>query len=182
MSHNIRSRRSQGSIDYAYRVAEQAHRGQVRKYTGEPYITHPVEVAELVASVTEDCFMIEAALFHDVIEDTEETYWSLLEKGFYFITVRYVQELSEFSIPSDGNRKVRKALDRRYLARATSQAKTIKLADLICNSKSIIEHGEGFAVVFMKEFEELLEVLVEGDTTLYDQALEIIKNYKEEKK
>lgn len=53
----------------AYRYAEKAHRGQTRK-TGEPYITHPVSVACILAELHLDIPTLLAALLHDVVEDT----------------------------------------------------------------------------------------------------------------
>jgi (p)ppGpp synthase/HD superfamily hydrolase len=58
-----------------YAQAAHAAVGQKRKYTGEPYIVHPAEVAKIVASVpgsTPD--MVAAAWLHDVVEDTACTY------------------------------------------------------------------------------------------------------------
>lgn len=54
----------------AYRYAEQAHAGQTRK-TGEPYITHPISVACILAKLHLDLPTLLAALLHDVVEDTE---------------------------------------------------------------------------------------------------------------
>ena len=56
-------------IERAYLFAKQAHGSQVR-YTGEPYITHPVAVAEVLAQMRMDPPTIMAALLHDVVEDT----------------------------------------------------------------------------------------------------------------
>lgn len=56
----------------AYEYAEAAHRGQTRK-SGEPYILHPVAVAEILAGMQMDVATIEAALLHDVVEDTKVT-------------------------------------------------------------------------------------------------------------
>ncbi|MFT5656622.1 MAG: guanosine-3',5'-bis(diphosphate) 3'-pyrophosphohydrolase, partial [Arenicella sp.] len=53
----------------AFRFAEKAHRGQVRR-TGEHYIHHPIEVADTLAELQMDSRSIIAALLHDVIEDT----------------------------------------------------------------------------------------------------------------
>ncbi|WP_052155196.1 bifunctional (p)ppGpp synthetase/guanosine-3',5'-bis(diphosphate) 3'-pyrophosphohydrolase [Thermus sp. 2.9] len=52
----------------AYLFAEEAHRGQVRK-SGEPYITHPVAVAEILASLRMDADTVAAGLLHDTLED-----------------------------------------------------------------------------------------------------------------
>src|SRR6266540_5883453 len=56
----------------AYEVAEELHRGQVRK-SGEPYITHPLAVATILAELGMDTTTLAAALLHDVVEDTDYT-------------------------------------------------------------------------------------------------------------
>ncbi len=56
-------------IQEAYDFAEQAHHGQVRK-SGEPYILHPVAVADILVDMQMDVLSIIAALLHDVVEDT----------------------------------------------------------------------------------------------------------------
>ncbi|MCM3701573.1 bifunctional (p)ppGpp synthetase/guanosine-3',5'-bis(diphosphate) 3'-pyrophosphohydrolase [Paenibacillus macerans] len=56
-------------IRVAYEFAEQAHHGQVRK-SGEPYILHPLAVADIVVNMQMDALSIIAALLHDVVEDT----------------------------------------------------------------------------------------------------------------
>ena len=55
--------------DEALRFADEAHKGQTRK-SGEPYIVHPILVAAITASVSGDETMVQAALLHDVVEDT----------------------------------------------------------------------------------------------------------------
>ncbi|MGO4300379.1 RelA/SpoT family protein [Leifsonia sp. RAF41] len=59
-------------IERAYTVAERAHRGQKRR-SGEPYITHPVAVAQIIADLGIGAKTIAAALLHDTVEDTEYT-------------------------------------------------------------------------------------------------------------
>ena len=61
------------AIREAYTFAEEAHRGQ-RRQSGEPYITHPLQVAIILAEMRLDFETIQAALLHDTIEDTEVTY------------------------------------------------------------------------------------------------------------
>jgi GTP pyrophosphokinase len=56
-------------VRHAYAVAARWHAGQWRK-SGDPYIAHPVAVAEAAAEVGMDCTMVCAALLHDVLEDT----------------------------------------------------------------------------------------------------------------
>ncbi len=63
-------------IRAAYALASEAHRDQKRK-NGDPYITHPVAVADMLADMGLDPASIMAALLHDVIEDTSYTYEDL---------------------------------------------------------------------------------------------------------
>ena len=57
-------------VERAYVTAEQAHRGQQRR-SGEPYITHPVAVAQILADLGIGPKTLAAALLHDTVEDTE---------------------------------------------------------------------------------------------------------------
>ncbi|TFB76340.1 bifunctional (p)ppGpp synthetase/guanosine-3',5'-bis(diphosphate) 3'-pyrophosphohydrolase [Cryobacterium glaciale] len=59
-------------IERAYTAAERAHDGQLRR-SGEPYITHPVAVAQILADLGIGTKTIAAALLHDTVEDTEYT-------------------------------------------------------------------------------------------------------------
>ncbi|MFC5931492.1 bifunctional (p)ppGpp synthetase/guanosine-3',5'-bis(diphosphate) 3'-pyrophosphohydrolase [Cryobacterium melibiosiphilum] len=59
-------------IERAYAVAERAHEGQMRR-SGEPYITHPVAVAQILADLGIGTKTVSAALLHDTVEDTDYT-------------------------------------------------------------------------------------------------------------
>lgn len=61
-----------GLIERAYTVAERAHEGQKRK-SGEPYITHPIAVAQILADLGIGSKTVAAALLHDTVEDTAYT-------------------------------------------------------------------------------------------------------------
>ncbi|MEM9401105.1 MAG: bifunctional (p)ppGpp synthetase/guanosine-3',5'-bis(diphosphate) 3'-pyrophosphohydrolase [Pseudomonadota bacterium] len=63
----------------AYEYGAEAHEGQMRK-TGEPYITHPVAVAQALADMRLDAQAIEAAILHDVVEDTEVSLDDITER------------------------------------------------------------------------------------------------------
>ena len=56
-------------VHKAYQFAKKSHEGQKRKYSGEPYINHPVEVMQIVSTVPHTEEMLAAALLHDVVED-----------------------------------------------------------------------------------------------------------------
>ena len=179
MTHGIIHNRSQGLIDAAYRFAKIAHGDQKRKYTGESYIIHPVAVAKIVASVTDGCVEIAAALLHDVIEDTDKTYDDIFNAGFRHLVANLVLEVTDVSKPEDGNRAIRKEIDRQHLAKASPSGQTIKLADLIHNTESIVKYDPGFAQVYMREKQLLLEVLTKGDKTLYKHAQKLVFDYME---
>lgn len=163
----------------AYEFAKKAHEGQKRKYTLEPYINHPIEVMQIVSTVPHTEEMLAAALLHDVVEDCG-VISSTIFKEFGLWVGWYVEDLTDVSKPSDGNRVKRKEIDRTHTQQADPNAKTIKLADLISNSRSIVNHDKDFACVYIKEKELLLEVLTESDATLYAQAKQIVEEAKKE--
>ncbi|WP_440616938.1 HD domain-containing protein [Cysteiniphilum sp. 6C5] len=153
--------------------AASKHNGQLRKYTGEPYIVHPRAVKALVGQVDHTEEMLIASLLHDTVEDTDTTL-SEIEASFGKEVAELVYWLTDVSQPDDGNRAIRKALDRAHISKAPPAAKTIKIADLIDNSKSIFQYDKQFGKVYFKEKILLLEVLKEGDQTLLDMAHQII--------
>ena len=166
-------------LQEALEFATKAHEGQLRKYTFEPYINHPIEVMEIVRSVPHTEDMLIAALNHDVFEDCGVKLYDI-KKKFGWQVMAYVNDLSDVSKPEDGNRGTRKELDRKWISESPPESKTIKLADLISNSKSILEHDKEFAKVYIKEKELLLEVLTEADPILYAQAKDIVEKAKKE--
>ena len=176
--HGIYYPKSQGFIDLAYRFAKKAHGHQKRRYTGEPYINHPVAVAKLVMTAEYyDCDMLCAAMLHDTIEDTFITWDDIAASGLAYPVADLVIELSDVSKPEDGNRAARKAMDREYLSKVSDMAKTIKLADLIDNSLDIMKWDSSFTKVYMKEKALLLDVLVGGDEGLMKKATAIVDEY-----
>ena len=154
-----------------FATAAHAAVGQTRKYTGEPYVVHPMEVASLVESVGGTEAMVAAALLHDVLEDTGVTV-DVLEEQFGSEVADLVLWLTDVSKPNDGNRSTRKALDRQHSAAAPAAAQTVKVADLISNTRSIVAHDPGFAKVYLEEKRLLLEVLTRADPTLLTMARE----------
>jgi len=153
----------------AARYATVMHGDQKRKYTGEPYVVHCFEVADWVASVTDDATMIAAALLHDVVEDTPATEADVRQM-FGDRIADLVAWLTDVSKTEHGNRAARKEIDRLHSAVSPADAQTIKLADLCSNTQSIVRHDPGFAVVYLKEKALLLPMLDKGDTRLWEAA------------
>ena len=165
-------------VEKARIFATAAHHGSrhFRKYTGKPYITHPTAVVALVRAVAHTPEMLAAAWLHDTVEDTGVTL-SLVEQEFGHEVADLVEMLTDVSHAHDGLRAHRKAKDREHTAKASPAAKTIKLADLIDNTSSIVKHDPKFAEVYMREKAALLEVLCEGDPSLYAQAKACVDAY-----
>lgn len=155
-----------------FATAAHAAVGQFRKYTGEAYIHHPAMVADIVANVGGTDEMIAAAFLHDVLEDTKVTV-DVLRTEFGDEVANLVLWLTKVGEEHHGNRAARKALDCEYLAMAPAEVHTIKLADLIANTPSIVEHDPKFAKVYVPEKLALLEVLTKGNGDLRNRAYEL---------
>lgn len=170
------------SIAYtAMMIAREAHKDQVRKYTGNPYVDHLAEVAGIVATVTDfdgvlsaEC-LVATAWLHDVVEDCRvmpgDLSDQLINSGHGYTdseqVVRGVMWLSDLE---EGNRATRKRLSRERLAAAPGWVQTIKCADLISNTSSIVKHDPDFAKVYLEEKRLLLEVMTKADRRLWNIA------------
>lgn len=171
----------QGGMDivhkaHVYAMAAHAAVQQKRKYTGEPYIVHPAEVAKIVADVpgsTPD--MVAAAWLHDVIEDTGCTFTDI-HMAFGIDIATLVGWLTDVSKPEDGNRAKRKAIDREHTAQAPAEAQTVKVCDLLSNTKSIVAHDPEFARVYLAEKRELLAVLTKAHPDVLAEAYRVLDN------
>lgn len=146
---------------------------QLRKYTNEPYIVHPTEVVAIVSTVPHTAEMLAAAWLHDVVEDTGVTNEDI-SREFGPQVAELVGWLTDTSTPEDGNRSARKAIDRAHSALAPAEAQTVKLADLISNSRSIVQYDPKFAVTYLEEKRQLLAVMTRGDPTLMAEARKYI--------
>lgn len=175
--YNFSDRKKELAIEAAF-YAQEKHKAQKRKYTGEPYFNHCEEVANIVRTESKswgnDEDVIAAAYLHDVVEDTDATIEDI-KRIFGKRISQLVSEVTDISKPSDGNRKIRKEIDKQHLAAASAAGQTIKLADLISNSKSIAEHDLDFARVYLAEKEKLLEILTKGDRGLFDLAYKTLQ-------
>lgn len=153
-----------------FAIAAHSAIGQVRKYTGEPYYHHCINVADKVRAIPEATpEMVAAAYLHDTVEDTQVPL-KLIAVLFSKKVAHYVDLLSDLQTVEDGNRATRKAAYIEKLRGAPPEVQTIKLADLIDNTQSIVEHDKDFARIYIPEKIQLLEVLTEGDEYLYSYA------------
>jgi len=146
---------------------------QRRKYSGQPYAEHLKAVADIVSSVSDDPATLSAAWLHDVVEDTPATIEDVT-KTFGAEIAELVDALTDVSRPSDGNRKMRRAIDCAHLANAPPRAQTIKLADLIDNCDDICRSDPVFGRAFVQEAKDIIDVLKAGDHRLIVRARTLI--------
>jgi (p)ppGpp synthase/HD superfamily hydrolase len=132
-----------------------------RKYTHEPYSTHPRAVARMAASFGIAPIYVVAALLHDILEDTIITFQDL-HKEFESSVTNFVLQVTESTTLADGNRATRKAIERVYLANACAAMQTVKVADLLHNSFSICRYDEKFKLVFLPEMKLLIDCLTQA--------------------
>lgn len=163
--------------EQARRFATEAHAsaGQRRKYTDEPYIVHPAAVVELVRSVSHDDALLAAAWLHDTVEDTATTQRDI-ETHFGTRVASLVEMLTNSAPAGAKNRTARKLAHFRHTASASPEAQTIKLADIIDNTRAIVRFDPDFARVYLVEKQIQIELLKQGDAQLWQQASTIIES------
>ncbi|WP_017443866.1 bifunctional GTP diphosphokinase/guanosine-3',5'-bis pyrophosphate 3'-pyrophosphohydrolase [Gayadomonas joobiniege] len=125
-------------IEKAYQVAEEAHKPQKRS-SGEPYITHPVAVARILAGMHLDYETLCAALLHDVIEDTPITQDELAE-DFGPVIAELVEGVSKLDKIHFNSKQEAQAENFRKMIMAMVQdirVILIKLADRTHNMRTL---------------------------------------------
>ncbi len=125
-------------IRRAYHFAEQAHEGQTRR-SGEPYITHPLAVAHVLAMMHLDDECIMAGLLHDVIEDTDVSREELA-KEFSEEVALLVDGVSKLAKAAFETQKHAQAENLRKMLLAMSQdirVIIVKLADRLHNMRTL---------------------------------------------
>lgn len=175
------------SLGDVARAAYDWHHGQVRKYTGLPYFTHPVAVAALIERTlssdpawpgwASSDLAIGAAFLHDVIEDCGTTHDDFIaEFGGFFGSDLYavVMQVTQVSKHEDGNRAKRKKIDADHYAKSTPLGASIKLADMIDNARDIVANAPKFWPVYLAEMQALLPRLIHGHPQLYNLAADAL--------
>lgn len=157
--------------DCALVFATVAHNKQRRKYTDDLYMVHPINVVEILRKAIwfPSDELICAAYLHDVLEDTDtdERYIKMFFGGK---VLSIVKELTDVPL-SFGNRAARVSENINRLANVSWEAQTIKYADIIDNTKSIVEYDPKFAKVYLEEVQHKLTYMDRGDKKLREIAL-----------
>lgn len=166
--------------------AEKSHGDQRRKYSGERYLAHLLRVMNTCYLHANTLPVLSAALLHDVVEDTSVTKRHLEEFLHTTMlpedaehTLQLVMELTDVYTKKAYprlNRSERKALERQRLITSSPEAQTIKYADIIDNAVDIVEHDPDFAIIFLREYYELLRDMNKGDQLLYREAVKTVRD------
>ena len=168
-------------IVLAHRIAREAHEGQVRKGSGEPYIMHPLRVASYVEKLDGvEPIHIAAALLHDVTEDCDAKFSMMIVDQLPREVWNLVCELTN-PTRTHGGRATRKRWDRERLSRCSSWAQTIKLADRLDNVRSLEDLNEGFRKVYAAETVLLIDALEDSprNNPIKREIMEKIERYLE---
>ena len=126
-------------LDRAIVFAVRAHAGTERRGKGFPYIVHPMEAVEIVATITKDQELLAAAVLHDTVEDTDTTVEQIREEFGDRIASLVASESDSMpeGVSEEDSWHARKqaAIDR--LARASHDAKIVALGDKLSNMRAI---------------------------------------------
>ncbi|MEX2126364.1 MAG: HD domain-containing protein [Woeseia sp.] len=124
------------AIFAALHFAADKHRDQRRKGAcASPYINHPIEVAELLVRVggVTDATVLQAAVLHDTLEDTQTTAHELDERFGTAVRCLVEEVTDDKSLPKEE----RKRLQIEHAPTLSAAARQIKLADKICNVRDV---------------------------------------------
>lgn len=159
------------SIRAAYDLAYKAHDGQTRKYTGEPYITHPVALALDAIALGLTAHDVRVLLLHDTIEDTDHTIDTLARA----VGTRVADDVWELTDQCHtGNRATRKTAEAARLAATSPDTQTRKLIDINNNTVSIVAHDPSFAAVYLTEKAVLADMLTGADPRVRQRTRRLI--------
>ena len=126
-------------LDRAIIFAVKAHAGTERRGKGYPYIVHPLEAVEIVATMTADQELLAAAALHDTVEDTEVTVDQVRAEFGERIAALVADESDTFedgvSEEDSWHSRKRAAIER--LSRASHDAKIVALGDKLSNMRAI---------------------------------------------
>lgn len=126
-------------LDRAIVFALRAHAGTERRGKGFPYIVHPLEAVEIVATMTADQELLAAAALHDTVEDTDVTIEQIREEFGEHIAslVEAESDIKVTGVSKEKSWRIRKqaAIDR--LAAAPLDAKMVALGDKLSNMRAI---------------------------------------------
>ena len=175
-------------LDKIIQFADQAHGDQMRKYSPDRYIVHPIRVMRTCSQYTDSLPVLAAAILHDVIEDTPCTKEDLsiflqnhMSENEKNLTIQLVTELTDVYVKKDFpalNRFKRKKKELDRLKDISPEAQTIKYADIIDNATEISQSDPDFAQRYLQECCDIVTALTTGNPELRAIALEVVTSAK----
>ena len=141
-------------LDRAIIFAVNAHAGTERRGKGFPYIVHPMEAVEIVATMTSDQELLAAAALHDTVEDTDVTVERIKEEFGERIASIVASESDTFQdgVSEEDSWHDRKRAAIKRLASASRDAKIVALGDKLSNLRAIARDysvmGDGLWNIF----------------------------------
>lgn len=156
--HELNITFGENRVSEGYRLAEKAHAGQFRS-SGEPYVSHPIQVALILAELELDEDTIIAGLLHDVIEDTNYTH-ETIQKMFGKDVAEIVEGVTKIERIQYESLELQQAENFRKMLLAMSKdvrVIMVKLADRLHNMRTLKYKSDSSKV---KKAEETLEIYV----------------------
>jgi len=159
----------------AIAFAAERHRNQRRKdHEASPYINHPIALANVLANEGDvsDVEVLQAAVLHDTIEDTETTFDDLVARFGSRVADIVAEVTDDKTLPKD----VRKQLQIAHASHKTREAALVKLADKICNLRDIASAPPSdWAVERRREYFEWAMQVVDGLPKVNENLLKAFK-------
>ena len=143
-------------VKKAHKIAEKAHSGQFRK-SGEPYISHPLSVALIIAELKLDYLCIVAAILHDCIEDTSVTKDDVRDQFGEQVAhiVEGVSKLTNLEFTSSSQKQAQNFQKLILAMSKDMRVMIIKLADRLHNMRTLDSMSEEKKILKAKETSEL---------------------------
>ena len=156
----------------AVSFAAEKHRLQRRKdRDASPYINHPIALASLLTTVggVDDVVVLQAALLHDTVEDTDTSYEELTQH----FGRRVADVVMEVTDDKNLEKSRRKALQIEHAPHASREAALVKLADKICNLRDVVSSPpDRWALERRQEYFDWAQQVVEGLPRVSEPLLE----------
>jgi GTP pyrophosphokinase len=154
--HSYDPEADEDMLNRAYVYGLQKHGSQLRA-SGDPYFSHPVEVAGILAEMRLDTSSIITGLLHDTLEDTDTTYEDLVQRFGREVAALVAEVTDDKSL----RKEERKRLQIEKTPGKSRRAKLLKLADKTSNLRSLVQSPpKGWTEERMRDYVQWAEAVV----------------------
>ena len=161
------------NIQKAFEYAKEKHKNQKRKITGEPYINHIIDVANILKENGADEETITVGILHDTVEDTDATIQDIKEKFGSKIAKMIDCESEKKSLPY----RERKAEHMARVSKSSYNTKLVNCADKVSNLKSLIKCYN----IYNEQIWQYFNGSKEDIMWYYTLALKVLKDVSDKK-